>query len=225
MRRFHELLSVSVLLMVLTGLGYAGTSDLDPEVKAKLDSLPDDLTRIEYLEGVVAEHPDDASLHFALGNLQLDNGKLDQAVSSLQKVTEMDPQFLGGWVNLGNAYDELGQADAAMQQYQTALELDPQDERTLCNLGGVYFKERKIPEALESFQAAIAAHPQSQLAHYNLAILFADSEIYREAESEWRKVVDIDPESDLGQRSRDNIEIVRQLLETETPELEDSEGR
>ena len=74
-------------------------------------------------------------------------------------------------------------------------------------------------QALESFTRALEANPRSQLAHYNLAILFADSGIYREAIAEWQAAVEIDPDSDLGTRSRDNIEIIRQMQEAEMPDL------
>ena len=57
-----------------------------------------------------------------------------------------------------------------------------------------------------------------------MAILFADSGIYGEAIHEWQKVVEIDETSDLGSRSADNIEIIKQMQEADTPDLQDPEG-
>lgn len=216
--------AIMALVVLLLAAGFAGTgwaedTALDPAVEQHLKSLPDDLTRAEYLEGLLAESPDDATLHFGLGNVHFDLGQLDDAVASYEKSVELDPEFLKAYVNLGSAYDEMGLLDKALTTYEKALELDPNEEKTLCNIGGVYFKQRQIDKALASFQHALEANPGSQLAHYNLAILFADSGIYREAIMEWQAAVDIDPESDLGTRSRDNIEIIRQMQEAELPDL------
>ncbi|RKZ13284.1 hypothetical protein DRQ32_01870, partial [bacterium] len=64
------------------------------------------------------------------------------------------------------------------------------------------------------------ADPTSQLAHYNMAIAFADAEIYREAIHEWEAAAALDPDSDVGRRSADNIEIIRQMMTAEMPEIE-----
>jgi hypothetical protein len=56
-----------------------------------------------------------------------------------------------------------------------------------------------------------------------MAILFADSEIYREAKREWEKAVALDPNSDLGKRSAENIKIIDDLMNSDTPELPKAE--
>ncbi len=197
----------------------AANALLSPETQKKLDSLPDNTTRIDFLRGELAKKPRDYGLRFSLGNLYFDQGQLDSAVAHLKMVSEQKPEFIGGWLNLGSVYDELGQLDQAVVAYGKALAIDSKDEKTLCNLGGVYFKKRQIDKALENFKSALLANPRSQLAHYNIAILFADAGIYREAKVEWQKAVDLDKASDLGQRSAENIKIIEQLESTETPKL------
>ncbi len=197
----------------------ADTGSLPADLQEKLDSLPDNATRIELLQKKLESSPDDPALHFALGNLYLDEGKSEPAAKEFATTTQLDPGFLGGWVNLGNAQDDLGQLDKAMNSYHQALQISPNDEKALCNLGGVYFKKREVAKALKAFQTAIEHHPDSQLAHYNLAILFADSEVYREARREWEKVVAVDPKSDLGERSAANIKIIEDLMKSEMPDL------
>lgn len=208
-----------LLLAALAAAAPPPGAQLPAELQRQLDSLPDATTRIDLLRSELAKEPDDHALLFALGNQLFDQGKLDEALTHLKKVTELKPEFIGGFINLGSVYDELGQLDQALQSYEKALALDPKDEKTLCNVGGVYFKKRQIEKALQSFQQALANNPKSQLAHYNIAILFADAGIFREAEAEWKKAVDIDPNSDLGQRSADNIKIIRDMMSAEVPQL------
>jgi hypothetical protein len=61
--------------------------------------------------------------------------------------------------------------------------------------------------------------PASALAPYNLAIMFAESKMYREALREWELAVKHEPESDIGQRSRENIKIVQDLMNAPDPDL------
>jgi hypothetical protein len=50
-----------------------------------------------------------------------------------------------------------------------------------------------------------------------VAILFATQKIYREAIREFELAVKYDPNGDIGERSRDNIKIIRDLMESEKP--------
>lgn len=215
----RALLFAAAFALVPAGAG-AADGDLDPQVQSHLDSLPDDATRAEYLEGLVADGKADYAVHFHLGNLYFDQEQLQKAADALERSVELDPGFLKGIVNLGSTYDELGLLDKALTTYEKALAIDPNEEKTLCNIGGVHFKKRRVDLALDAFLRALEANPQSQLAHYNLAILFADAGIFGEAIAEWQKAADIDPESDLGSRSLDNIGIIKEMQKAEMPKLD-----
>ncbi len=209
-----------VLALALgSSAAWAAKYDLPADMKAHLESLPDDNLRVEYLTKELAKSPDRVDLLFRLGNLYYDMTKMDDAVKNFERAVELDPQFVGALVNLGGAYDELGRLDDALEVYNKALAIEPDEDRTLCNIGGVYFRKRQYRAAIDHFEKALAANPKSQLAHYNLAILFADNQVYREAINEWQACVDIDADSDLGQRSQKNIEIIHQMMTAETPEL------
>lgn len=218
----HKLLSflllVAVLSLPLAALAQT-TGDLPDADQARLDAAADDQARLEILTEMATERPDDAAVQFQLGNVLYDLGQLEPAIEAYRQAIVLDDQLVGAYVNLGSAQDELGRLDDAMSSYEAALRLSPDDPRTLCNLGGVYFQKRRYEKAVDLFQQALASDPQSQLAHYNLAIAFADAEIYREAINEWNAAVEIDPDSDIGQRSADNIEIIKQMMDTSTPEL------
>ena len=216
-----SLLLLALVVVVPTGATFAqdGSTELPADKQQQLDALPDDLTRIETLQGWIRSSPNDPRLYFHLGNSNFDAGKLADAANAYEKAIELDPQMLGAHVNLGSVYDEMGRLDDAITAYRAALEIEPNEDRTLCNMGNVYFKKRQYERAMEQFQMALEANPQSQLAHYNMAILFADSGIYDEAIREWEKVVAIDPASDLGVRSAQNVETIKAYLSSETPDL------
>jgi tetratricopeptide (TPR) repeat protein len=194
---------------------------LPPALQKQVDAAPDARTRSEILERELKSKPDDALLHFHLGNAYFDMSQFAQAEQHLLRSTELRKDFIPGLVNLGSVYDEQGKLEEALKVYRQALELNPNEIKTICNVGIIHFQKRQIEQALSMYQRALAVDPNSQLARYNMAILFADAGLYREAKVEWQKVVDIDAKSDLGQRSHDNIGIIDELLNTEIPDLPD----
>jgi len=218
----RRILTTVLTMLMLAAIAVAQDAEtaLPAELQAKLDSLPDDQTRVEELERALKASPDDALLHFHLGNTYLDLKQYDQAEQHLRRSTELRENFVPGLVNLGSVYDEMGQLDKAVATYRAALAIRPDEVRTLCNLGIIFFQKRQIEQAMWHFKKALEADPNSQLTHYNMAILFADASLYREAKAEWQKVVDIDPNSDLGQRSADNIGIIDELMNAELPQLD-----
>ena len=221
----HSLLFPLALVAVLatglasSGLAQAVNAELTAAQQQELESLPDDLLRMERLASWIEKSPAEARLHFHLGNYAFDAAKLDDAVAAYKKAVELEPKLVGAHVNLGSVYDEQGKLDDAIASYRKALEIQPDEDRTLCNMGNVYFKKRQYERAIEHFELALASNPKSQLAHYNMAILFADAGIYREAIREWEKAAAIDPQSDLGQRSAENVTTIKAYLDSDPPQL------
>lgn len=166
---------------------------------------------------VLAEPGADPRQRFAL---------LDSARVFFGRAAELDSSFVEALVNLGSVWEDIGSSpgsslsqsrDKAREYYLRALDLRPEDEKARCNLGALYFSQRLIGKALAEFELAIEHNPGSALAHYNLAILFADAKIYREAIREWELAAENDGDGDIGRRSRENIEIIRQMMEAEIP--------
>ena len=155
---------------------------------------------------------------------------MDSAETYFTRCVEQDTTFIEALVNLGSLWDDRAQAASAKPQrdqlldrargyYVQALQVDPTDEKALCNLGSLHLAQRKTGQALQAFQKVLEHHPKSALAHYNLAIMFAEAKIYREAIQEWESAADCDPDGDVGQRSRDNIKIVQDLMNAPDPTL------
>lgn len=162
------------------------------------------------------------------------NALLDSAVVHYRAAIAVDSTMVEAWVNMGLVFDDLSdgrtpQAREALgharEAYAKAIELSPGDEKARCNLGALFFRRHQYPEAMEQFRAVLDTNPESALAHYNLAIMFAESRMYREARVEWELAAKYDPDGDIGDRSRDNIKVVDDLMNSEIPpELEDPKG-
>lgn len=153
---------------------------------------------------------------------------LDSAEVHFNRAVAMDSTFIEPLVNLGSLWDDRAEQRSsrevrdsrlatARKFYDLALKVDPTDEKARCNLGSLYLRQRRVQQALNEFQTVLDHNPDSALAHYNMAIMFAEEKIYREALTEWELASKADPEGDIGDRSRANIKIVKDLMNAPTP--------
>ena len=154
------------------------------------------------------------------------NALLDSALAYLGLAAEMDSTFSEPLVNMGRIWDDLSdgrtpQARRAMKMatdyYTRAIEIDPGDEKARCNLGSLYFEKHQHAEAVAQYRAALEHNPDSALAHYHLAIMFAESKMYREALAEWEAAAKSDKDGEIGERSRENIRVINDLLDSKIP--------
>ena len=156
---------------------------------------------------------------------------MDSARIFFTRAIAGDSTFVEAHVNLGALWEDLaltpssGAREQAQACYQRAIELRPDDEKARCNLGALYYQQRQHESALAEFNHVLEVNPKSALAHYNLAILFADSRIYREAMHEWELAAKYDRDGDIGERSRRNIQIIKDLLDSEIPDSVKGEAK
>lgn len=154
---------------------------------------------------------------------------LDTAERWFEAALAADSTFVEAYVNLGALWDDRADMMASRQErqhreqraeelYLAALEIRPHDEKARCNLGSLYKRQNDLEAAMNEYLTVLEHDPHSALARYNLAILFATQRIYEEAIREFELAVKHDPQGDIGERSRDNIEIIRELMETERSE-------
>lgn len=156
---------------------------------------------------------------------------LDTAEVYFNLAVAQDSTFIEPLVNLGSIWDDRAETISNRQQYDEslakadmyynlALQVDPTDEKARCNLGSLYLRQRRTSEAMEEFKKTLEYNPESALAHYNIAIMFAEAKIYQEALAEWEMASKFDPDGDIGNRSRENIKIVHDLMNAPTPPLD-----
>jgi len=245
MKRKIPLLSAClVLVLLLVGCrDEIPLSDLD-RFLARCDDMPEDVVRDSLHVLAQGDSRIAVFANYELGNIfyrdagdssaslgwdnEMVHDLLDSTEYYFNRVVELDSLFIEALVNLGSLWDDRADQVAdqreknirltkARELYLKALEIDPTDEKAGCNLGSLHLRQRHTIEALMQFNKVLELHPKSSLAHYNLAIMFAESKIYREAIREWELAVKYDPKGDIGARSRENVKIVKELLNTKPP--------
>ena len=242
--RTVSLVLLAVVLLLAGCREQMPESDLDRFVAA-LDGLTTE-AKIDTLRQIAADSPPESVYaNYQLGNVYyeaaVDSARargwnhpsaaagLDSAEVYFSRAVAQDSLMIEAYVNLGAVWDDRSEMigkrgeresrlEQAEQMYSKALAIDPHNDKARCNLGALYLRQNRTTDAKNEFQRVLADDPNNALAHYNLAIMFAESKIYDEAIREWKLAAKYDPDGDIGERSRENVKIVEELQQTETPQ-------
>ena len=79
-------------------------------------------SRIEALQKMLANRPDDARLRFGLALEFMAQGKLEEGVRELRTYLEASDDEGNAWGRLGSALRELGRDDEAREAYEVGIQ-------------------------------------------------------------------------------------------------------
>jgi tetratricopeptide (TPR) repeat protein len=121
-------------------------------------------------------------------------GDLKGAEAAFLKVTEMEPEYADGWVNVARARIQEGNMEAAEQMLRKALEVSPNLAKTHFFLATAIKSMGRYDEALEHLRLAAAQYPRDRVVvNQTGRVLFLKRD-YNSAIAEFQKVLKIDPE-------------------------------
>jgi tetratricopeptide (TPR) repeat protein len=121
-------------------------------------------------------------------------GDIRSAEAVFLRVTQMDPGYADGWVNVARARIQEGNMSAAEEVLRKALEVDPRLAKTHFFLGTALKSLGRYDEAVKHLRLASAQYPHDRVVLNQLGrVLFLKRE-YAPAIEEFRKVLGIDPE-------------------------------
>lgn len=105
--------------------------------------------------------PDDAVLHFSLGNVLYSLGNGRQASVHFRRAVELEPSYVEAWNNLGNLLAELGQTEEATTALRYALHIVPNYADAHFNLASILVAAGQTGEAARHWQEYLALDPHS----------------------------------------------------------------
>ncbi|HUE20125.1 MAG TPA: tetratricopeptide repeat protein [Bryobacteraceae bacterium] len=121
-------------------------------------------------------------------------GDLKGAEYAFEKVTEAEPGYADGWLNVARALIQEGETEAAKPYVEQALKIDPK-------LGRIYFfkamiqkADGKYDEALKSLDTTLGMYPRDRVALNQAARILFLQRKYAEAVKYLDRVCDVDPE-------------------------------
>lgn len=153
--------------------------DVPPAAAARAARLLAELVRVQGrpaeaiapLERAVAERPNDAALHAALGQAHLMAGDFGRAIPAYHRAVELDPRPSAPWEHLGHACEQLGDLDGAIDAYRHAVERNRSLYRVYNQLGVLYLRRKDPRSAARYFEEALRIKPDFDLARRNLDLV------------------------------------------------------
>jgi tetratricopeptide (TPR) repeat protein len=140
-----------------------------PAVPMGSGSPTDYQTRINELEKIVMQKPEDRQAWVQLGNDYFDTEQPQKAVTAYQKALDLaptDPSNANIVTDQGIMFRKLGMFDRAISNFDKATKLDPKHTQCLYNLGIVYATDLKQADkaikAWNDFLKLDSNSPQAQ---------------------------------------------------------------
>lgn len=121
-------------------------------------------------------------------------GDVKGAGYAFRKVTEIDPEYPDGWVNLARAQIQEGESETARPLLERALHLKPGLARAQFFLAAVERSAGKHEEAIRLLREVTRQYPRDRVAQNQLGRLLLVKRDYGAAAAAYRAVLTVDPE-------------------------------
>lgn len=136
-----------------------------------------------YIERAFKAQPDNFTTLFNFGNVELDLGNLESAVSFYRRALAIRDSHSGALNNLGRALGELGRQREAAEAYEQLRSVNPDHPGSYVNLMGVYAGLGDIEKGLPLAEEAVRRFPNLAAAHWNAAAMYRAAGQERRAEA------------------------------------------
>ena len=110
----------------------------------------------------LAREPGDATLHFNLGNVLRERGRVAEATAAFAKAAALDPDMAEAWFNLAGLAEVEGKHVDAARRYRRALAIDPDYADALFNLARLETELEAFIDALPLWQRYLALDSQTR---------------------------------------------------------------
>ena len=181
--RFQKLSAIVVLSAIFIGMAF--------KTREQIGYWKNGLTLFTHCFDVTKGYVDE-NAYYNFGNLLMQAGRTDEAISKYRKALELNPRHAKSHTNLGLLLAEIGQIDEAIAHYQKSLQYGPNVE-THSNLGTLLAKQGRTDEAAAHFLKALEMNPAYGDAHYNFGYMLAGLGRTDEAIYHYQKAVEINP--------------------------------
>lgn len=151
-----------------------------------------------------------------LGATLTEHGHLDEAISAMEKATELLPEDHETLNNLGVTLTKNGALLESESIFRKALKLNDNFAEVHNNLGVTLLNMRRLSEAEEYFRKAISIHPAYIEAYCNLATTLQEKRNFKDSEYFFKHALELNPSHADGYNNLGNLyQRINRLLEAE----------
>lgn len=129
------------------------------------------------------------------GSMLVLMSKHEQALTSLDRVVEFDPQNFKAWYLRGRTLTSLTRYEEALESFDRALQVNPDSYDALYERGCTLAKLERHTEAILTFDRALEVSPHKSEGWVQRGISLVQAEKSEEALASFEKVCELEPES------------------------------
>ncbi|MCD7972687.1 MAG: tetratricopeptide repeat protein [Candidatus Azobacteroides sp.] len=129
-----------------------------------------------------------------LSNVQLSQGKKEEAMLTLHAAINSLPQVPFLRITRATLYMQIDSIDAALEDYQEVLKIDPFNEDALYSAGLIYLQTEDTLSAKKYFDTLLEKDPASTKGRAGYGALLLKAENYSTAETIFTDILSKDPE-------------------------------
>lgn len=127
--------------------------------------------------------------------------RLDEALASMRRATELDPRDATNWHGVGVIFVRQGKLREAAEAYRQAIAIDPREATTRYNLAIVLARSGQETLALPEFQAAVDIDPLDPKIRTDYGIALARTGNLPAAMMQWQEALRVAPGYAPAQRA------------------------
>lgn len=149
------------------------------------------IDRIEELQTLVKQNPQDFQLRRELAVLLIDCGYNDEALRQLLYLATKNKDDSGIFYNLGIVYEKMKNYEKAKEAYLSAIKLDNKFYDAIYNLGLVYSQLGEYDNAIEEFNKVLNEDSNDSNTYFNIGLAYLKKNDYINAIDNFQKTIDI----------------------------------
>ncbi|AFY53375.1 Flp pilus assembly protein TadD [Rivularia sp. PCC 7116] len=150
-----------------------------------------------------------ASARNYLGNIFLQQNRLDAAVQEYGEAIRLNPNLAEAYYNLGLALHKQGQNEAAITAYRQALVVEPTMANANYNLGLALYQQGQTEEAIAAYQQSINLDRNNANAYFNLGLALQEQGDAAKAIIAYREVLQLSPNNAAAYNNLGNLLVAR----------------
>ena len=148
---------------------------------------------------LLANHPNEARIHYNLGTALTQAGRPAEAVPEFEKALELKyPMFSTVYLSLGRALLLAEQTDGAIDAFEKGLEFDSDSADLHSHLGLALANKHRNDEAKSEFARSLEINPSNANAHFALGIALRGWGDGEGAIKEFRETLRLDSKNELA---------------------------
>ena len=161
-------------------------------------------------EEVLKSRPKDDDALTLRGEIQIAQGKSNEAVQTLQSVVSSEPTHAVAHYQLGNALSQRSEVDRAGKEWQEAARLKPDMVEAQRALAGLALQKGDMPGLEQAAVQIISLQPGSPDGYAMRSLSFMARRQFPAAEQDARKAIEVAPQAAAGYLEMGNLRTLEQ---------------